>query len=183
MDAELDYAIVPVDVTLDLGGNKFTADYLASYGDVVDYSEANDGLLVVPAGQIYLHKDNEQLPMRAGNGYKFFEVEKFNKKFDGSKYYFQPVVEKAAHELMKQGAVESGVTVNVRISWSVEDGLRYQDFVYNDSFVKSFVNSYKEETNTYGKMFTLSLSGAAAYENLTYGPVLVSDTGVEITIR
>ena len=84
---------------------------------------------------------------------------------------------------MKQGAVESGVTVNVRISWSVEDGLRYQDFVYNDSFVKSFVNSYKEETNTYGKMFTLSLSGAAAYENLTYGPVLVSDTGVEITIR
>lgn len=143
-DTEASVVVVPENVTLDLNGYKLKADYMACYGVLVDQSESNNGLLAVNANRFYIREDNAQLPVKTKEGYKFFEVTKFNKKFKDaeSKYIFQPFVEEGAHEFLKKGAEASGVTINVRLSWNAgNSGKRSQDFVYSDEFVKNFLTA------------------------------------------
>ena len=182
-DAELDFVIVPVDVTLNLNGYKLTAGYLASYGDVVDYSDANDGLLVVDEKQVYLHKDNEQLSIRDGEGYRFFEVIKFNTMTEGTKFVFQPFVEASGHELLKLPSAVNGVTLNVKVTWKTQDGVHYQYFVYNDDLVTAFINSYNGTKDKYSTVLTLLLTGAEGIADLTFAPVFITDTGIELTVK
>ena len=79
-DTEASVVVVPENVTLDLNGYKLKADYMACYGVLVDQSESNNGLLAVNANRFYIREDNAQLPVKTNEGYKFFEVTKFNKK-------------------------------------------------------------------------------------------------------
>ena len=142
-DEEASVVVVPENVTLDLNGYKLKATYVACYGALVDKSESNNGLLEVNANRFYIREDNKQLPVKTGEGYKFFEVTKFRVGYSQaqSKYGFQLFVEEGAHGYIKKGAEASGVTVNVHISWNSSNGKRSQDFVYSDEFVKGFLNS------------------------------------------
>lgn len=181
-DEEVSLLSVIDDVTLDLNGHTLKASYVTCFGNIVDQSEDNTGLLQVESKRFLIQEKNEQLPIKTGGGYKFFEVSKFNKAWqkDLSRYSFQTCVEPSALELIMQGTEVTGVTVNVRVSWTQGDGLRTQDFTYTDEMANKFFGSYDSETSKFGQMFTLVLNGTSAFEELTFSAVMVSDTGVEI---
>jgi len=170
----------------DLNGYTLEAKYFSGFGNIIDSSEENTGVLKVSKQRMMLQSDNIQLPIYNADveGYQFFEItQAFNQAVTAEgKYVFQPFIEKAAHELLLKGAEATGVTINVRISWTQSQGVRSQDFVYNDGQVEQFINSYKVVggVEKYGMMFTLTLKDAAGIQNLVVTPVIVSDTGVEI---
>lgn len=175
---------VPENVTLDLNGHTLGASYVTCYGNVVDSGEENAGFLKVDENRFLIQKSNQQLPVKSGDGYAFYEVTKFNTRYqeDRNRYVFQPFIEKNAHDLMLQGAKSTGTTINVRVSWTQNDGKRSQDFVYIDEKVSDYLSSYylEGDVEKFGRMFTLVLKGTEQFENLTFNAVLVSDTGVEI---
>ena len=180
-DIELTSIMVPANVTLDLNGAKLTTGYFACFGNVVDNSKSNEGLLVVPEGCILMQKNNAQLPVKDGEGYRFIEVLKFNKAYT-TKFVFQPLVETNAHDLLEKGKEASGVTINVRVSWKQGETTRSQDFEYKDEIVSGYINSYgQKEAGKYGQMFTLAVTNVDKYEGLTYEVVVKSALGVEIT--
>ena len=169
------------DATLDLNGYTLTASYVTSFGDIIDSSEENSGLLDVPANRLMLQEDNAQLPIRDAEGYHFAEVITIvTAMANANTFAFQFRVEPYFLEMLKAGAEISGVDVQVLVSWkdTKNGGYRVQSFVYNDTMVQKFLNSYKPAADSYGAMFTLSLANAANYEELTFEAVLVSNTGV-----
>jgi len=170
---------VPEGVTLDLNGKILTAPYLSSYGNVIDSSEANSGLLCVPAERVYIRRDNAQLPVGTAEGYRFIQNNRFNEIIlaDG-RYAFDFRAEEAAHSLLLADTETSGVTVRVEVSWTESDGIRYQFFDYNENFLREFIGSYDAATGRYGRMFTLTLFGTEGLKNLTLRAQLVSALGV-----
>ena len=182
-DAEIYCLLVPVDVDFDLNGHVLTADYVASFGNIVDSSQDNTGLLKVSEKKILLQKNNLQLPVGDPEGYRFVEVLKFNRKLYAENYklVFQPLFEEAAHPYILQGKELTGLTVGVKISWQEAQGARSQLFTYNDTQITQFIQSYKGPgTNSYNSMFSLTLTGAQHLENLQFQIVVKSETGVEI---
>jgi len=184
-DTSVSMITVPEDVTLDLNGYALTSNYVTCFGNIVDESEDNTGVLNVSSKRFLIQENNKQLPVREGNGYRFFDVSNFNTRYlkDTSKYVFQPFIEKEAHSIINNGKASSGVTINVRVSWTQNEGVRSQDFVYTYDKIEKFFNSYsvKNDMEKYGQMFTLVLGGTDAFENISFKAVVVSDTGVEIS--
>ena len=182
-DVEETAVYVLAGVTLDLNGRTLTTGYMACFGDIIDNSEDNAGLLKVDSSCILIQKHNAQLPVKDGEGYRFVDILKFNTKMEEeTKFVFQPLFEEDAHALLLTGQEATGVSVMVRVSWTQTQGTRNQDFAYNDSFVKDFINSYNaKEAGKYGKQLTLTLNGANSIENLTFTVVVRSNTGVEFT--
>ena len=152
-------------VTFDLNGEKLEAEYVTSFGDIIDSSKENSGLLVVAKNKLMLRHDNEQLPVKTAGGFAFVEIIKFNQAFveKDRKFAFQPIFEPSAHELIVKGRAETDVTIVVEVAWKNDSGdVITQNFVYNDEFVKGYVNSYDESIEKYGQMFTLVLNNVPA---------------------
>ena len=172
-------------VTLDLNGYELTASYVFVTGDVVDDSASNSGKLI--AGHLMLQKTNRQLPVKDASGaVKFYEVVKVQdaiaKQTETSiTYAFQTKFETAAHEALLAGMNTTGVKILVRATWTRSDGTTgLQEFVYNDNWVETFINSYSN--GKYGKMFTLELNNYKNYENFQYQVYVVSEYAPEFTI-
>ena len=182
-DAEEKITSVLTGVTLDLNGYTLTTDYVTCFGDIIDSSNGNAGLLKVDSARILIQKSNEQLPVKNGAGYRFVDVLKFNQKMkEETKFVFQPLFEEDAHALLLAGKEATGVSVMVRVSWTQTQGTRTQDFAYNDSFVQDFINSYNaKEAGKYGQQLTLTLNSASSIEDLTFTAVVSSDLGVQFT--
>ena len=177
------HVMVPADVNFDLNGYKLTAGYFSSFGNTIDNSGDNSGVLTVPVKRIFMQSRNGQLPVKNTEGYKFYELSKFNTliKEEGTKFVFQPLVETASHEILLLGNAVTGVTVNVDVSWEQANGMRSQEFLFNDALVTGFIKSYNSGTGKYGKQFALTLKGTDSIEKLTYKAIVKSDTGVEFS--
>ena len=182
-DASEGYVMVPANGTLDLNGCTLEAEYMSCFGDLIDSSEDNSGLLKVSSTRFLIQKNNAQLPVKDGDGYRFVDVLGFNQKVkEDPKYIFQSLFEEDAHALLLAGQDVTGVTVMIRVSWTQSQGTRTQDFVFNDAMVKGFIDSYGEkEEGKYGQQFALTLLGNTSITNLTFTAVVRSDTGVEFT--
>ena len=179
-DTQTEVVLVREDVELDLNGCTLAADYAASFGDITD--RTGGALLRVARERVMLQPDNAQLPVRDGDGYRFFDVTKFNTAWQSeqSKFAFQPFLDQDCHELLIADLEAAGITVNVRISWRNKDGIRSQFFVFGGDLVTKYLSSYIPAQEKYGGMFTLTLTGADGLEDLTFQAVVASDTGVEL---
>ena len=181
-DVQTEVALVREDAQLDLNGYTLVADYAVSFGSITD--RIGGGLLQVPRERIMLQTDNAQLPVRDGDGYRFFDVSKFNTAWqqEKSQFAFQPFLDRDSHELLIADLDATGVTVNVRISWRSQNGTRTQVFAYDAALVTNFLNSYylKDNQEAYSRMFLLTLSGADGLEDLAFQVMITSDTGAEI---
>lgn len=167
------------DTTLNLNGYTLTATYVSSFGDLVDNSADNTGVLVVPTKQFMIREDNSQLPVYDGTGYRFVDVVRIDTAMASEyKFAFQPRIEPSMLELLMQGSDVTGVTIQVQVSWKQGNGYRTQNFVYNDSFVQQYLNSYNASTDKYSLMFTLTLNGAESFEELTFTAQIVSTHNV-----
>ena len=183
-DVETYYLAVPVAVGFDLNGFELTAEYVASFGNVVDSSQNNTGYLKVSREKILLQKNNSQLPVRDQDGYRFVEIRKINRRYESEIYKiaFQPLFKESGHGYLMQGTELSGITVGVRVSWQTDQGPRTQTFAYKDTHIKQFIESYKGPgSGAYKSMFTLILTGAEGLMDMQHQIVIKSETGVEIT--
>ena len=167
---------------LDLNGYALAADYVSCFGDIIDGSEANTGLLTVPASRFLIQDDNAQLPVKDGNGYRFVEVLKIDTAMVNEyKFAFQPRFEAGMLELLKQGNAVTGITIQVEVSWKQGNGYRTQNFVYDDNHLTDYLGSYNASTDKYGKMFTLTLNNAEGFEELSFVAVAASEASVVFT--
>ncbi len=168
---------------LDLNGKTLTASYVSCFGDIIDSSETNDGWLVVPASRFMLREENSQIPVRDGDGYRFAEVVKFNAAYkeSESKFGFQPIIESSMLDLLKTGSANTGVTIQVLVSWKQDLGYRTQNFVYNEEMVNKFLNSYNSSTGKYDQTFVLTLNGAENFEELSFTAQIVSENNVKFS--
>lgn len=178
-DVQTEVVLVREDARLDLNGFTLNADYAVSFGHITD--RTGGGLLQVPRERIMVQTDNAQLPVRDGDGYRFFHVTKFNTAYqhETSQFLFQPFLDEACHKLLTADPDATGVTVNVRISWNSPNGSRTQLFAYHENWVTDYLNSYSSAEGKYKKAFILSLTGADGLEDLTFRVVIASDIGAE----
>ena len=167
------------DITLDLDGHNLTATYVNVYGNLVDNSQSNAGRLVISESKMMFRNNNAQVPVKTETGYAFVEIVKFNAAFDKTgKFHFQPVFEAYGCELLKNGTTGTGVSIQVALSWKVGSETRTQYVQYNDTLVQAFFASYNASTGKYGKDFTLMISNAADFQDLTYTVCVVAGTVV-----
>ena len=166
-------------VTLDLNGKTLSATYMTCFGSLVDNSADNTGLLSVAESRFMLRQDNPQLTVKSAEGYRFVEMRGFNQAMQGStQYVVQPLFEVAAHELLAAGSASTGISIQVHVSWKQGEGTRTQDFTFSDTHLQGFLASYKPASGKYGKMFTLTLTGAEDFEDLKFSAQVVSKSGV-----
>ena len=170
-------------MTLDLNGHTLVANYMSSFGNIIDSSASNAGLLKVSPKRIVLQEKNKQLPVRDGDGYRFVKVLRIDTAYVAAEkmFAFQPRFEPGMLELMKQSQDLTGVTIEVQVSWKENNGRRTQNFVYTDEFVQIYLNSYNPSADRYGQMFTLILDSTDGFEDLTFAAVAVSNTGVGVS--
>lgn len=171
--------VVFEDTTFDLNGYSLTANYYSCFGDTVDNSEANTGLL--NAAHALMVPNNAHLPVKTENGYMFFEIIKFNLAYlqDGAECVFQPLFEPAAHEYLLSGKENTGVKVMVDISWNTELGKRAQVFEFSDEHVNTVIKSYKPSTGKYSQMYSLVLANGDQFAELAFDVYVISETGVQ----
>lgn len=174
--------MVPVSVDFDLNGYILTADYVSSFGNIIDGSEDNAGVIVVSDSKFLIQTNNKQLTIKTDKGYQFVEVLGFNTAWlNETTFVFQPLFEADAHELLANGVAVTGVSIQVEVTWKPSEGsedLDSRTFKYGDNFVTQYINSYKEATGKYGKMFTLTLVNPENYVDLACTVKVVSNTGV-----
>lgn len=176
---ETECVSIPDGITLDLNGYGLTSDYVYGGGHLVDDSEGNTGTLTIKHAR--LSKNNRQLPVRYSDGvYKFCEILKRNQatQNNGRKYVFQLFFEPEFHAKLAEGSAACGVDVRVYYTDRPELMCCYTQA---DSETAGFVNSYNPDTGKYGKMHSLSITGAAE-EGVTYSfsGVAVSELGPEL---
>ncbi len=174
--------LVPVNVDLDLNGYTLTATYASSFGNIIDSSEDNSGVLEVAATKFLIQNNNKQLTVKTDKGYQFVEVIGFNTAWmNETTFVFQPLFEEDAHALLKNGVAVTGVSIQVEVTWLPAAGsedLDSRTFKYGDTLVTQYINSYKAATGKYGRMFTLTLVNPENYVDLACTVKVVSDTGV-----
>ena len=57
-DISISAIIIPVNVTLDLNGHNINTTYMACYGNIIDSSVENNGILYVPKENFLIQKNN-----------------------------------------------------------------------------------------------------------------------------
>lgn len=187
--ATKDFVSVPENAVLDLNGHKLEAEYFACFGNIVDNSEENTGVLV--SDNVLMQKNNKQLPIKNDEGnYQFFEVTEIVAKMMDSESprYFasSPKFERFAHSLIAKGSDVSGLSIIVKVKAEKTGADEYveQDFVYSDKLVKGFVDSYTydidTQTGTYNRHFKLTINNIDKYENITCQVVIKTAPGVEL---
>ena len=183
-DAEADIVKLIPGVTLNLNGHRLEAEYVfvVNGADIVDYHAENKGLLVVDPNRMMISSDNFSLPVWTGEGYIFVSLPNFREMHktteDGlPQYIFSPTFEPVAHPYLALGAANSHVRVAIRMTWDIETGSAFQNFVYNDSTVKNVIESF---TGSYYKSAFYATITDSQYANFDLQVILISDTGVEL---
>jgi phosphoribosyl-ATP pyrophosphohydrolase len=166
-------------ITLDLNGNKLTADYLVAFNGnhVVDNGNGT-GLLNIANGNISLSSDNAYMPIYVDNCYKFAKATMQTKvattTSNGFVFKFRPGFSTAIYEVLnsKEAVEASGLQVVVHITWTDANGwTRYQDFVCSAELI---ANMYKNNEAT-----QLTVTGMSAdLKNVTVALIATSNIGV-----
>ena len=171
-------------VTLDLNGYALTAQYVFAVKgtNIVDNSEANTGVLKVDPERMMINADNAHLPIWNGEGFIFVDILSFQEMYTtneaGQKQYiFLPTFETIAHQYLVQGMENSHVKIAIRMTWEIDTGSAFQNFVYNDKTVKAVIDSYAG--GYYSQAFYATITNSE-YADFELKVVLISDTGVEL---
>ena len=183
-NAEEDTVTVRKGITLDLNSYALTADYVFAVNgsNIVDNSSDNTGVLVVNPDHMMINSGNSDLPIWNGEGFIFIDILNFQEMYTtndaGQKQYiFLPSFETIAHQYLVQGMENSRVKIAIRMTWEIETGSAFQNFVFNDKTVKTVVDSYAG--GYYSQAFYATITNSE-YADFDLKVVLISDTGVEL---
>ena len=183
-DTEAAEVIVKDGIILDLNGYALTADYVFAVNgaNIVDNSSDNTSLLIVSENNVMISKSNSQLPVWTGEGFVFTEITKFQEVYRTTaeglpQYIFSPTFESIAHQYLVQGAESSRIRIAIRMTWEIETGTAFQNFVFNDATVKTIIDSF---TGSYYKSAFYATITDSKYANFKLQVIMISDTGVEL---
>ena len=131
-----------------------------------------------------LDAENAMVPVYDGEGYLFTKAG-FTLRQDTG-YTGQGIKINAAAcpvrmdvvELLKDGSADNDLQVVIVLSWDTADGVGTQEFVFKDSVVADVYTSNNGSWGSYGKMFSMIITGTETVENLTANIALVSGTNV-----
>ncbi len=180
--------LVREDITLDLNGVELTASYVAAFNgsNVIDSAE-NKGLLVAEQNRVMLQETNKQAPVYNGEGYVFADV-----KFaigtgvgvnEALRVNFLPAPIKEIVDLLKDGVSDNGVQIVLQLSWKQDNGVSYQDFVYNEEMIQTVYENATGALEDYPKAFYLDLANIEGFEDLTAQVKIVSETGAVVSSK
>ena len=168
-------------ITLDLNGNTLTASYFVAFEgtNVVDNSEAKTGVLKVVNSTF--DKANTQIPVYNGvDGYVFATVvhqEQRNSEAGENTFelIFRPSLGKGEvvnNTLLANGGDVAGITIGIRLEWTVDGETKSKDLVYGDDLVKEVYNN--------GKAFYIKALSTNNFDNLKITPLVQSqlNTGI-----
>lgn len=168
---------IPADGTLDLNGHNLTAttvDAIAPGAEIIDSTDG-EALLVVK-GDCQFNVNNPQLPVKDGNGYRFFNVNVKSVAITGRntaspKYWFNVTIPnyETVFALLNKGA-ELNIQINLNL-----DGKDVAAKASAD-FVKQWAEAYKSNSGIY---ITATLVEADGYTTITATPAFAAN-GVEI---
>ena len=141
---------VPTGATLDLNGYDLTAESLDSIAPGAEIIDSTDGeALLVVNGECKFNENNPQLPIKDGDGYRFFNVNVKSvavtgKNSETPKYWFNVTIPNstAVFELLDKGA-EMGIQINLNL-----DG-QEAVAVAAPEFVNQWVEAYKGNSGIY----------------------------------
>ncbi|MBE5758493.1 MAG: hypothetical protein E7332_00460 [Clostridiales bacterium] len=180
--------IVYSGVTLDLNGYALTADHAVAFSGahIVDNSENRTSVLKVAKGNLILDINNAMMPVYNGvDGYIFttfvYALSQDTKYVgEGFKINAIPAPGLNAVELFKDGAADNDVKIMIRLTWDTADGVRTQDFVFNENTIGNVYKSNKGTETGYGRMFTMTVTGIDSVSNLRANVVILSGTHAEV---
>ena len=185
-DAQQESLMLLDKIDLDLNGFTLTVDHMTAFPGSAIVDTVGTGLLKVNKDKLILQKDNGYLPIWNGvDGYVLIAFNQlssgeFDKTDDSVVYKFLPSIGADAFQLLTAGAETSGVQMQVVVTWEKGNGLTGSAaFTYSDALIQAFFADYDAESDQYGSVFTLALSGTAGKE-LSYQVCFISDTGVEL---
>ena len=171
-------------ITLDLNGHQLTSDYLVCFETAHLVDNAGSGRLNAAMEKVVLDAENAMVPVYDGEGYLFTKAG-FTLRQDTG-YTGQGIKINAAAcpvrmdvvELLKDGSADNDLQVVIVLSWDTADGVGTQEFVFKDSVVADVYTSNNGSWGSYGKMFSMIITGTETVENLTANIALVSGTNV-----
>lgn len=79
-------------------------------------------------------------------------------------------------ELLKNGGDDNNMKIVLRLTWDEDQGIGSQDFTFNDDVVASVYSSNNGSWNSYGKRFSMVITGIEDVENLRVNLIVVSGT-------
>ena len=82
---------------------------------------------------------------------------------------------------MLKGTAASGVTLAVRLEWTIDDTDATADYAFGQSHVDTVIKSYDEAKDWYGQAFFAKIINSGLHTATIYA-VLISDTGVELIL-
>jgi len=175
-------------VTLDLNGNELTAEHAVAFSGahIVDNSSERTGLLKVAKGNLILDINNAMMPVYNGvDGYiftKFVYALSQDTKYVGEGFKINAIPAPGLNvvELFKNGAADNDVKIMIRLTWDTADGVRTQDFVFNENTIGNVYQSNKGTETGYGRMFTMTVTGIDSVSNLRANVVILSGTHAEV---
>ena len=135
-------------ITLDLNGYKLTAyGIAASFADanIIDSSDANTGLLVIPEKAFSYHVDNKQVVLKTDAGFRFVNAKmKQALVAEGSDYRFWVGMDASTDMLIadlinQYGAANLHIQIRTIVSWETDRGYTSQKFCFKDQLVDEFI--------------------------------------------
>ena len=177
--------VVSEGITLDLNGKALTASSMFNCGgNIVDNSDDKTGVLKVANENCVLSATNSQMPVydSTKNGYVFVTIKDQN---DGGtvlensfKLIFRPSFgtdETAKNTLLANGGAAAGISIGIRLDWTVEDVAKSHALVYGKDAegVDMVATVYDQDM-----AFYINALGTAGFTNLKVTPYIESTTGV-----
>ena len=164
--------------TLDLNGYTLTTTSFGKYVNVVDNSEAKTGLLKIAANACTLPFTNEQIPVydTVNGGYVFADTTKLKQAqssdvgADPFEIIFRPSFGVAKNGLLANGGTAAGISIKIRLNWTVDGVGDTQECIFVDDAVKDvYLNT---------KAFYIKAFGTESVTGLKITPYIESTTGV-----
>jgi hypothetical protein len=183
-------------VTLDLNGHTLKAMVVgASFvgSNIVDSSADNTGLLIVPEAALSLYIENEQLPVKTPEGYKFVEVSirerlTYNSKDDSHTFalgMFDEGTDLLLAELIAQyGLKETRVQLRVHIEWTGVNGNPADvNFLYLEDLVEDTMQD-NVDNNRYRYGMSMQVFGVSSQKDVTFrGSIVVLDASGNVLVE
>jgi len=179
-------------IDLNLNGKILTAPYVVAFAGNTMYNTASDGSGKLVCSNVALDGNTNMkttgrayLPIWNGDGYVFDQhniVCRLLEDTDKGEIEFRidPRL-RFNRDLLADGITDNKLTMVVRLTWETEDGIAYQNFVYNEDMVKDVFTSPLTAQGGNSTLFNIITTDYEQWTNLTYTAMLISEGKVEAT--
>lgn len=155
---------IPVGVTLDLNGNKLTANNLISFGNVIDSTEGKGGLVISndkAQALVYLQENNAAFPLYDTDHYRFFTYRVVNggtKAVDGDANAVKYGVKVLFNSLDAYRLLADEANADASLMINMTIGTQNVPYKFNRSTLLALYNTISEKGIANNASYAISLT-------------------------